>query len=203
MVPFVRTVGTVLPLDRTDVDTDQILPREYMKRIERTGFEPYLFHELRYLESGEPDPGFVLNRPGHRDSTILVSGRNFGCGSSREVAVFALADYGFRVLIAPSFGEILYNNCFNNGILPVIMPEKDVRYLLDRASAMPGYRLAVDLESCTVSDENGFLRSFEIEGYRRHRLLSGLDEVSLTLQLEDRILAYEERIPPWRHVRFR
>jgi 3-isopropylmalate/(R)-2-methylmalate dehydratase small subunit len=201
MQPFSAHQGIVLPLDREDLDTDQILPGEFMKLIERTGFSPYLFHELRYLPDGSPDPGFVLNHPSYQGAAILVTGRNCGCGSSRETAVYALRDYGFRVIIAPSFADIFAGNCFENGLLLIALPQGDVRYLIDEAVSRPGYRLHVDLERCVVWDGEGFRRSFQVDPYRRECLLKGLDGVAMTLQRDGEIRYYEAQVPPWRTVR--
>jgi 3-isopropylmalate/(R)-2-methylmalate dehydratase small subunit len=201
MEPFVRLTGVVAPLDRVNVDTDQIIPKQFLKRIERTGFGQFLFFDWRYLEDGRPNPEFELNHPGYQGASILVAGRNFGCGSSREHAPWALLDYGFRAIIAPSFADIFRNNCFQNGMLPVVLPEEDVRLLLDKAKARPGYRLTVDLERCVVEDEEGFRRSFEVDPFRRHCLLNGLDDIGLTLQHEEKIRAYEATIPEWRTIK--
>ncbi|MCS6777016.1 MAG: 3-isopropylmalate dehydratase small subunit [Chloroherpetonaceae bacterium] len=199
MQPFVRETGVVAPLDRVNVDTDQIIPKQFLKRIERTGFGPFLFFDWRYLSDGQtPDPNFELNAPEYRGATILVTGRNFGCGSSREHAPWALMDYGFRVIIAPSFADIFYNNCFKNGLLPVVLPEDTVRALIEKARAQPGYRLTVDLEAQTVCDGEAVQISFEIDPFRKHCLLHGLDDIGLTLQQEADIAAYEARRPPWK-----
>ncbi|MBF8268057.1 MAG: 3-isopropylmalate dehydratase, small subunit [Dehalococcoidia bacterium] len=194
MQPFTKQTGIVAPLDRDNVDTDQIIPAVYLKRIERTGFGQFLFSSWRFLPNGQPNPGFKLNAPRYRGATILVAGRNFGGGSSREHAPWALLDYGFRAIIAPSFADIFRNNCFQNGMLPVVLPEEQVRELMARAEAQPGYQATVDLESCLVYDAQGFRASFEIDEFRRHCLLHGLDDIALTLQHEDRILAYERRV---------
>lgn len=191
MQPFVRHTGLVLPLDRSDVDTDQIIPKQFLKRIERTGFGQFLFYDWRYLEDGSPNPDFILNRPEYQGASILLARRNFGCGSSREHAPWALADYGFRALIAPSFADIFYNNSLKNGLLPVRLDESLVEELFRRCRATPGYRLTVDLQECLVLDDQGFKASFEIDPFRRRCLLEGLDDIALTLQLEDKIAAYE------------
>ncbi|MBI2939914.1 MAG: 3-isopropylmalate dehydratase small subunit [Chloroflexi bacterium] len=192
MDPFVKHAGTALPLDRVNVDTDQIIPKQFLKRVERTGFGEFLFFDWRYLDSGQPNPEFELNRPGYAGASILIAGRNFGCGSSREHAPWALLDYGFRALIAPSFADIFFNNCFQNGILPVILHESEVAELLARAKAQPGYRLGVDLDRCVVEDEQGFSATFAVDPFRRHCLLHGLDDIGLTLQREEKIRAYEQ-----------
>ncbi len=196
MTPFRLHTGRAAPLDRANVDTDQIIPKQFLKRIERTGFGPALFFEWRYLGDGQtPNPEFELNRPQYQGASILIAGPNFGCGSSREHAPWALADYGFRSIIAPSFADIFYNNCFQNGILLVRLPAAEVRVLLDRAAqAGPdGYEVTVDLEQRRVTDRAGFSATFEIDAYRRESLLLGLDEIGRTLRLEDAIAAYEAR----------
>jgi 3-isopropylmalate/(R)-2-methylmalate dehydratase small subunit len=192
--PFVKETGLAVPLDRANVDTDQIIPKQFLKRIERTGFGQFLFYDWRFLADGRPNPEFVLNRPQYAGATILVTGRNFGSGSSREHAPWALADYGFRAVIAPSFADIFYNNCFQNGLLPVVLPEEAVTELLTRATS-PGYTLTVDLERCVVEDGAGMFVPFAVDAFRRHRLLHGLDEIGLTLQHEAAIAAYEARRP--------
>lgn len=200
MEPFVRLNGIVAPLDRVNVDTDQIIPKQFLKRVERTGFGQFLFYDWRTLPDGRPDPAFELNQPGYQGATILVAGRNFGCGSSREHAPWALLDYGFRAIIAPSFADIFYNNCFQNGILPVTLPEETVNQLLARAKARPGYRLTVDLERNVVEDDEGLSAPFEVSAFRRHCLLNGLDDIGLTLQHATAIAAYEARRPAWKPV---
>ncbi len=198
MKPYKKVSGVVAPLDRVNVDTDQICPAVFLKRIERTGFGQFLFHSWRHLPDGSLNPDFELNAPQFRDATILVAGRNFGCGSSREHAVWALEDAGFRTVIAPSFAEIFHKNCFENGVCPVILPEEQVDMMLERASK-PGYRLTVDLETCTVSDNQGLNLPFithqdpATHEFRRHTLLNGLDEIGLTLHHEAEITAYEQR----------
>ena len=192
MRPFTRHTGLVLPLDRSNVDTDQIIPKQFLKRIERSGFGQFLFYDWRFLDDGSSHPEFVLNRPEYAGASILLARRNFGCGSSREHAPWALEDYGFRVLIAPSFADIFYNNCFKNGILPIRLDEAAVEELFVRTQEHPGYRLTVDLQECTIRDEHGLLLGFEVDGFRRHCLLDGLDDIGLTLRQEDKILAYEK-----------
>ena len=194
MEPFVRLNGSVAAMDRVNVDTDQIIPKEFLKRIERTGFGQFLFHSWRFNEDGSPNPDFELNQPGYEDASILVAGRNFGTGSSREHAPWALLDYGFRCVIASSFADIFYNNCFQNGILPIVLPESVVRRIIDSAAANPGYRLSVDLEEMRVWDEDEeVVESFSVEPFRRHSLLNGLDDIGLTLQQEENIEAFESR----------
>jgi 3-isopropylmalate/(R)-2-methylmalate dehydratase small subunit len=191
MTPFTVHTGLVLPLDRSDVDTDQLMPKQFLKRIERTGFGQYLFFDWRFRDDGSPNPDFELNRPQYAGATVLLARRNFGCGSSREHAPWGLADYGFRVLIAPSFADIFYNNCFKNGMLPVPLDSAAVDDLFARAAAHPGYKLTVDLETRTITDEHGLSLSFEVDDFRRHCLLNGLDDIGLTLEHEDKIAAYE------------
>ena len=195
MHAFVRETGTVAPLDRVDVDTDQIIPKQFLKRIERTGFGQFAFNDWRYLEDGSLNPSFELNSPAYQGASILVSGRNFGCGSSREHAPWALQDYGFKVVIAPSFGDIFFNNSFKNGMLPIVLPEQTVNELLARAKERPGYRLTVDLERQVVEDEEGEVAKFDVDPYRRHLLLEGLDDIGLTLQHQSDISLYESRHP--------
>jgi len=195
MQPFRVHTGLVAPLDRANVDTDQIIPKQFLKRIERTGFGEFLFHDWRHTDSGERVPSFVLNQPRYAGASILVAGKNFGCGSSREHAVWALADYGFRVVIAPSFADIFANNCAKNGVLTVLLPEDKVGELLRRAQATEEYRLTVDLEQCKVHDAQGFSASFTLDDFTRHCLLEGLDDIGLTLQNEGEISAYEARHP--------
>lgn len=199
MKPFVKETGIAAPLDRVNADTDQIIPKQFLKRIERTGFGKFLFFDWRYLADGEtPNPDFELNRPEWQGATILITGKNFGCGSSREHAPWALDDYGFRALIAPSFADIFYNNCFKNGMLPVTLPEETVNMLLRRAEATPGYRMTVDMESQAVSDEQGFSAHFEVDPFRKHCLLNGLDDIGLTLQHEADISAFEVGRAAWK-----
>ena len=202
MEPFKQHQGIVAPLERSNVDTDAIIPKQFLKSIKRTGFGDNLFDEMRYLDHGEPgqdcsqrpeNPDFVLNQEPYRRASILLTGANFGCGSSREHAPWALKDFGFRVLIAPSFADIFYNNCFKNGLLPVVLPEDTVAELFEAVKAQPGYELAVDLPAQTVTTPDGNTLSFEIDGFRKHMLEEGLDEIGLTLQHADAIRAYEER----------
>lgn len=192
MEPFVKMNGIVAPLDRVNVDTDQIIPAVYLKSIERTGFQDALFSSWRYLEDGSANPDFVLNVPAYRPATVLVAGRNFGCGSSREHAPWALHDYGIRCVIAPSFADIFYNNCLQNGLLPVRLPEETVRRILDKAAENPGYRINVDLQDQRLWDDAEEIAVlFDMDPARRHALLNGLDDIGQTLQHEDKITAYE------------
>jgi 3-isopropylmalate/(R)-2-methylmalate dehydratase small subunit len=193
MERFIVHTGGVAALDRANVDTDQIIPKQFLKRIERTGFGPSLFFDWRYRPDGSPDPTFELNRPAARGATILLAGENFGCGSSREHAPWALADYGFRAIIAPSFADIFHGNCCQNGLLPVTLPEQSVRELFRRhAAAIEGYVLTVDLMTTLVRDAQGFEATFAIAPYRREMLLQGLDEIGRTLQHEPAIAAFEQ-----------
>ena len=199
MQPFTKHTGVVVPMDRVNVDTDQIIPKQFLKRIERTGFGQFLFYDWRFDENGEPNPDFDLNRPGYAGASILATGRNFGSGSSREHAPWALLDFGFRCIIAPSLADIFQKNCLENGIVPVLLPEDETRRIISRATAQPGYRLTVDLEECRVFDAVGLNISFkvhndpEVHAFRRHCLLNGLDDIGLTLQHEDKIAAFEAR----------
>lgn len=190
MEAFTKLKGIVTLLDLPNVDTDQIIPKQFLKRIERTGFGQYLFYDWRFLDGRELNPEFEMNQARYRGARILVTRANFGCGSSREHAPWALEDYGFRCIIAPSFADIFYNNCFKNGMLPIRLSEPQVDDLFRRAAA-PGYRLTVDLETCTISDDAGLKIPFDVEPFRRHCLLNGLDDIGLTLAHEDKIAAYE------------
>jgi len=191
MKPFTKHTGLVAVMDRADVDTDQIIPKQFLKRIERSGYETLLFFDWRYLEDGSENPEFELNRPEVHGASILVARRNFGCGSSREHAVWALENYGFRAVIAPSFADIFYNNCFKNGVLPIKLAEEQIEQLFRRFSEHPGYQLTVDLEACRITDAFGLTVDFHVDDFRRHCLLNGLDDIALTLQHEAKITAYE------------
>ena len=193
MKAFRRHTGLVAPLDRANVDTDQIIPKQFLKRIERTGFGEFLFYDWRYLPDGQPNPSFVLNQPRYQGASILVAGKNFGCGSSREHAPWALGEFGFRVIIAPSFADIFANNCFKNGMLPITLPAAQVAQIMDRARSQEGYEVSVDLERQTVEDAQGFSASFDVGEFQRYCLLEGLDDIGLTLRHEDAIRAYEHR----------
>jgi 3-isopropylmalate/(R)-2-methylmalate dehydratase small subunit len=194
MLPFRVHTGVAAPLDHPNVDTDQIIPKQFLKRVERTGFGQFLFFDWRYTAEGSPDPAFVLNEPRYAGASVLLAGRNFGCGSSREHAPWALLDYGFRAVIAPSFADIFMNNCMKNGIVPVVLTEAEVVELMKRASETPGYRATVDLERRAVTDDAGFHATFEIDDFRRRCLMEGLDDIALTLQHEAQIAAYEETL---------
>jgi 3-isopropylmalate/(R)-2-methylmalate dehydratase small subunit len=191
MEKFTAHTGKVVPLDRVGVDTDQIIPAQNLKRIERTGWGQFLFQAWR------KDPDFVLNRPEYADGTILVAGDNFGCGSSREHAPWALQQHGFRAIIAPSFADIFYNNSFKNGLLLITLPVETVRKIIDWATGEPGFSLSVDLEKQTISDGHGLDVTFEIDPFRKHCLLNGLDDIGLTLAHADDIAAFEAKRPAW------
>ena len=194
MKPFTTHTGIVAPLDRANVDTDQIIPKQFLKRVERTGFGPALFFDWRYRPDGSPDPAFALNQPRATGATILLAGANFGCGSSREHAPWALGEYGFRAVIAESFADIFFGNCCQNGILPVRLAPGEIRALFERAARGPEpYRLTIDLEQGTVTDADGYSARFTLDPYRRESLLAGLDEIGRTLLHEDAIAAFERR----------
>src|SRR5690348_6640507 len=198
MQPFRVHTGIAAPLDRNNVDTDQIIPKQFLKRIEKTGFGEFLFYDWRRNGAGDPDASFVLNQPEYRDASILVAGKNFGCGSSREHAVWALADFGFRAVIAPAFADIFATNSAKNGLLTVVLTEEQVDELLRRARQTRGYRLTIDLEKCRVADDLGFTADFKMDDFVRQCLLEGLDDIGLTLQYESDISEYEARHPlPW------
>jgi 3-isopropylmalate/(R)-2-methylmalate dehydratase small subunit len=196
MQPFVSLTGVVAALDRANVDTDQIIPKQFLKRIERTGFGQYLFCDWRFRPDGSLDPAFELNRPEQAGASILLTRRNFGCGSSREHAPWALADYGFRVVIAPTFADIFFSNCFQNGMLPIRLDEAVVAELFSRAAAAGAvgrsYQLSIDLATQTVTDNAGFLATFEIDPFRKTCLLEGLDNIALSLKHVDAITAWEQ-----------
>jgi 3-isopropylmalate/(R)-2-methylmalate dehydratase small subunit len=191
MKPFTTETGRVTLLDLPNVDTDQIIPKQFLKRIEKTGFGPFLFYDWRFIDGQKENPSFEMNADRYRGATILVTRTNFGCGSSREHAPWALLDYGIRSIIAPSFADIFYNNCFKNGMLPVVLPESDVETLFQAVRATPGFSLTVDLTAQQVHSETGLRFSFSVDLHRRHCLLNGLDDISLTLQHEAKITQYE------------
>ncbi|WP_417514901.1 3-isopropylmalate dehydratase small subunit [Marinobacter sp.] len=209
MRAFTQHQGLVAPMDRSNVDTDMIIPKQFLKSIKRTGFGPNLFDELRYLDEGKPDqdssqrpvnPDFVLNQPRYKNASVLLARSNFGCGSSREHAPWALEDYGFRVFIAPSFADIFYNNCFKNGLLPIVLEEKIVDRLFQEAEASEGYELKVDLEARTVITPSGESFGFDVDDFRRHCLLNGLDDIGVTLEDAELIKTYEDQrrqTAPW------
>lgn len=185
--------GKVVVIDRSNIDTDQIIPKQFLKRIERTGYGEFLFYDWRFDADGSPVTDFVLNDPQSDEATILVTGANFGCGSSREHAPWSLMDYGFRVVIAPSFADIFYNNSLKNGLLPVALTEDEITELRARSNADADYSLSVDLLRQIVSDNTGFSAEYQIDPFRRHCLLNGLDDIALTLEHEEKISAYERK----------
>jgi 3-isopropylmalate/(R)-2-methylmalate dehydratase small subunit len=195
MKPFRIHRGLAAPLDRVNVDTDQIIPKQFLKRIERTGFGQFLFYDWRFSPDGKKNSDFVLDQQRYAGATILVAGKNFGCGSSREHAVWALADFGFRAVIAPSFADIFANNSTKNGFLAIRLSEDEVAELMARARDMASYQLTVDLEQCMVQDDRDFRTKFELDEFVRHCLLNGLDDIGLTLQHDAEIAAYEARHP--------
>ena len=198
MDPFINHKGIVAPLDRSNVDTDQIIPKQFLKRIERTGFGEFAFFDWRYLEPGVLNPEFILNEERYKNASILVSGTNFGSGSSREHAPWALLDYGFKVIIAPSFADIFRNNCFQNGILSIILDKNEVDHIMGMSLSTKNYELNVDLENEIICDDSGFKTSFKIDPFRRDSLLKGEDEISRTLTSSDHIDNYEKnRIKRW------
>ncbi|MFF2014408.1 3-isopropylmalate dehydratase small subunit [Paenibacillus sp. NPDC058177] len=193
MEAFKKLTGIVAPVDRVNVDTDAIIPKQFLKRIERTGFGQFLFYEWRFDEEGNDNPTFEMNKPRYKGASVLVSRANFGCGSSREHAPWAIMDYGFKTVIAPSYADIFYNNCFKNGILPIKLSEEQVEDLFQRTAQYDGYELHVDLENKVLSDDHGLNIAFDLDEHRRQFLLQGLDDIGLTLQHADEISAYEER----------
>lgn len=193
MQPFIKHEGLVVPMDRSDIDTDQLVPKQFLKRVERSGFGKFLFFDWRYLNDDyEENPSFELNQPMYHNATILLARRNFGCGSSREHAPWAIADYGFKVILASSFADIFYNNSFKNGYLPIKLSEELIDDLFERERMYRPYKLSVDLENCKITDEHGLDVQFEIDDFRRDCLLNGWDDIGLTLRYEDKILAYEK-----------
>ncbi|HBN9523393.1 TPA: 3-isopropylmalate dehydratase small subunit [Pseudomonas aeruginosa] len=209
MKPYTQTTGLVAPLDRANVDTDQIIPKQFLKSIKRTGFGPNLFDEWRYLDVGQPgqdnskrplNPDFVLNQPRYQGASVLLARENFGCGSSREHAPWALDEYGFRTVIAPSYADIFFNNSFKNGLLPIILPEAEVDELFRQVEVNEGYQLSIDLAAQTVTRPDGKVLGFEVDPFRKHCLLNGLDDIGLTLQDADAIRAFEDgyrQQQPW------
>jgi 3-isopropylmalate/(R)-2-methylmalate dehydratase small subunit len=195
MQPFSKHTGLVAPLDRVNVDTDQMVPKQFLKWLTREGYGRVLFYDWRYREGEEPNPEFVLNEPRYQGASVLVARANFGCGSSREHAPWAILDYGFRAIIAPSYADIFYNNCFKNGLLPVTLPDGQVDELFRRTEATPGYRLTVDLQKQIVTDDAGLEFSFTVDPFRRQYLLNGWDDIGLTLRFESDITDYEKAHP--------
>ena len=200
MQPFNRYEGVVVPLDRVNVDTDQIIPKQFLKLVQRTGFGKYLFYDWRFSEDGMPNNGFILNDVRYKDGKILLTRANFGCGSSREHAVWALVDYGFKALIAPSYADIFYNNCSKNGLLPIPLPAREVDKLFEEVSRKDRYTLRIELETRTVTKPDGQVLHFEIDPFVKKCLLEGLDEVSLTLNHDQEIRNYELQLKPFQRV---
>ncbi len=192
MQAFIKHTGIVAPVDRVNVDTDAIIPKQFLKRIERTGFGQFLFFEWRWDEQGNVNESFEMNKERYKGASVLISRANFGCGSSREHAPWAILDYGFQVVIAPSYADIFYNNCFKNGILPIKLSEEQVEELFQRTAKHEGYKLHVDLENKKLSDDYGLTIEFDLDEHRRQFLLQGLDDIGLTLQHEAKIAAYEQ-----------
>ncbi|HCS26676.1 MAG TPA: 3-isopropylmalate dehydratase small subunit [Spongiibacteraceae bacterium] len=202
MKPFTQLTGIVAPMDRANVDTDMIIPKQFLKSIKRSGFGPNLFDELRYLDEGQPgedcsnrpiNPDFPLNFPRYKGASVLLARENFGCGSSREHAPWALEDYGFRCVIAPSYADIFFNNCFKNGVLPIVQDAETVDRLFKEMYATEGYQLSVDLQAQAITTPGGEVLSFEVENFRKHCLLNGLDDIGITLQQAEAIHAYEDK----------
>jgi 3-isopropylmalate/(R)-2-methylmalate dehydratase small subunit len=203
MEKFTKLTGVAAPLPMMNVDTDMIIPKQFLKTIKRSGLGVNLFDEMRYLDDGSENPDFVLNQPAYREAKILVTGDNFGCGSSREHAPWAIADFGIRCIIAPSFADIFFNNCFKNGILPITLPQAEIDKLLDDASRGSNAVLSVDLEAQVITGPDGGSIPFEVDPFRKHCLLNGLDDIGLTLEKEDAIAAFERRradAEPWRAI---
>jgi 3-isopropylmalate/(R)-2-methylmalate dehydratase small subunit len=193
MKPFTVLKGIVAPLEALNADTDQIIPKQFLKRIERTGFGKFLFFDWRFKDDGSPNPDFEMNAPRYQGATILLTKDNFGCGSSREHAPWALDDYGFRCILAPSFADIFFNNCFNNGMLPIVLPSETIEQLFDEVRATPGYELEIDLASQQIRKPGGGVIPFDIEPFKKECLLKGLDQIGLTLLHEDKITQFEKR----------
>ena len=197
MQPLRIHTGLAVPLERPNVDTDQIIPKQFLKRIERSGYGKFLFYDWRYLADENPNPSFILNEPRYAGGTVLLAGRNFGCGSSREHAVWALADYGFRVIVAPSFADIFANNCVKNGVATIVLSEAQVAELMHRAQDTSNYQITLDLEKKVVKDATGFSAPMEMDEFRRNCLINGLDEIELTLQHEAEITRFEASRKSW------
>ena len=197
MEPMRTHRGQVIPLDRTNVDTDQIIPKQFLKRIERTGYGPFLFNDWRYNADGEPNPDFILNQEPYNKGSILLAGKNFGCGSSREHAAWALANFGVQVVIAPSFADIFHSNAANNGLLTVELPDEKMAELFARAKSERNYQLTINVENLTVNDDDGWSAQFPLDPFRQHCLLNGLDQIGITLQKEQSISQYEARPRPY------
>ena len=191
MEPFKNINGIVMPMDRTNIDTDAIIPKQFLKRIERSGFGQFVFYEFRYDEKDQPIEDSVFNDPRYKGAAVLIARANFGCGSSREHAPWALEDYGFKVIIAPSYADIFHNNCFNNGILPITLSNDLLDVLFEKTDKIPGYKLQIDLEGQTITDNDGLTINFDLDAFHKHKLLNGLDDIGLTLLKEDKISSYE------------
>ena len=197
MKKFTTHTGLAVPLYQANIDTDQIIPKQFLKSIKRTGFGAHLFNDWRYLNNGEPNPEFTLNQPRYQGASILLAGRNFGCGSSREHAPWALEDYGFRVVIASAFADIFYNNCFKIGLLPVILEEEKVAELVKKAEISDDYQLTIDLESQIITDNQEFKVDFTVDEFRKYCLINGLDDIGLTLQHAEKISEFEKTRSSW------
>ncbi len=197
MKPFIKHRGKAVTITQPNIDTDQILPKQFLKRIEKTGYGAFLFYDWRFEPDGTQKPDFVLNRPRYKDASVLLAGENFGCGSSREHAPWALGDFGFRVIIASSFADIFHNNCFKVGLLPVVLDEQTIAELIAKTEAVENYSLTIDLENLEISDGRDFHMAFETDEFRRECLLNGWDDISLTLRFADEISEYERRRPDW------
>jgi len=199
MDKFTQLTGVAAPLDMINIDTDMVIPKQYLTTVKRTGLGKGLFHEMRYNADGSDNPDFVLNKPAYKDAAILVAGENFGCGSSREHAPWALLDFGIRCVIAPSFADIFYNNCFKNGILPITLPPDDMAKIMEDAERGANATVTIDLESQTITGPDGGEITFDVDEFKKHCLLNGLDEIGLTLQKEDKLKAFEEKrkAQPW------
>lgn len=193
MEAFIKHTGVIAPLDKIDIDTDQIIPKQFLKRVERNGFGQFMFYNWRYKKQGVPNTDFILNWPSYSGCSILATRRNFGSGSSREHAVWALSDFGIKCIIAPSFADIFYNNCFQNGILPIVVDEETASNLIDKSTASPGCRISIDLNEQSIKDIEGDIDiKFDIDGFRKYTVLNGLDDIGLTLKHEAKIRIYEE-----------
>jgi 3-isopropylmalate/(R)-2-methylmalate dehydratase small subunit len=195
MEPFIKHTGLVAPMDRVNVDTDQMVPKQFLKRLTREGFGQVLFYDWRYLPGEKPNPDFILNAPRYKGASVILARANFGCGSSREHAPWAILDYGFHAILAPSYADIFYNNCFKNGILPVTLSNEQMDELFKRTEKTPGYKVTVDLEQQVVRDDQGLRYSFTVDPFRRECLLKGLDDIGLTLIHEKDISSYEKNHP--------
>jgi 3-isopropylmalate/(R)-2-methylmalate dehydratase small subunit len=195
MEPLKQFTGIAAPLNRENIDTDAIVPKQFLKIINKTGFGKFLFYDWRYRDDEKENPDFVLNEPKYRGASVLLTRKNFGCGSSREHAPWALADYGFRIIIAPLFADIFYNNCFKNGILPIQLSEEEVQTLFEKEKVTPNYQISVNLEERVIFDQDGFQSSFALDDYRRDMLLKGLDEIGMTIEHAAKIEAFEDKHP--------